>query len=238
VRTRAFASIASRSLLFLLSAASAPACLASEGTAVPPISLDAIRLLGPPPLPGSDAEAADRAGVRQSWTVDRIAQAKRDTEFDAFLAFSPVLGETFAAAAFPATNRVFEAVGEAMGAPLSAVKAHWARKRPFVIDPALPTCVAVNDDLRNNGAYPSGHAVAGWAWALILAELLPERADALLQRGREFGESRVVCGLHWPSDNVASQVFGAALLARLRGDAAFRSLVEAARAEFALPPRR
>jgi acid phosphatase (class A) len=237
VRTWTPSAIASRALLILLAATSAPACLAFEGSARSPNTLDAIALLGPPPRPDSDADAADRAGVRQPWTAERIAQAKTDTEFDAFLAFSPVLGKTFAATAFPATNRVFEAVGEAMGVPLSAVKEHWARKRPFVIDPTLPTCVPVSDDLRNNGAYPSGHAVAGWAWALILAELLPERADALLQRGREFGESRVVCGLHWPSDNVASQVFGAALLARLRGDAAFRSLVEAARAEFAHPSR-
>jgi acid phosphatase (class A) len=31
---------------------------------------------------------------------------------------------------------------------------------------------------------------------LILAELAPERATPILNRGRAYGESRVVCGVH------------------------------------------
>ena len=44
--------------------------------------------------------------------------------------------------------------------------------------------------LRSDGSYPSGHSALGWGWALVLAELNPDRADALFQRGRDFGQSR------------------------------------------------
>ena len=40
----------------------------------------------------------------------------------------------------------------------------------------------------------------GWAWALILSELAPDRADAILARGLAYGESRAVCGVHYASD--------------------------------------
>jgi acid phosphatase (class A) len=46
-------------------------------------------------------------------------------------------------------------------------------------------------------SYPSGHTAIGLAWALILCELFPENANLILDRGRAFGESRVVCNVHW-----------------------------------------
>ena len=98
--------------------------------------------------------------------------------------------------------------------------------------------------LLESGSYPSGHAAAGWAWALILAEIAPERLDAILARGLAFGESRVVCNVHWESDVAAGRILGAGVVARLHADAGFRQDLEAAREEVAaarakgLKPRR
>jgi len=61
----------------------------------------------------------------------------------------------------------------------------------------------------------------------------PDRADALLQRGRDFGQSRVVCDAHWQSDVDAGRVISAAAVARLHADPAFRSDLEVARKEVA-----
>ncbi len=36
------------------------------------------------------------------------------------------------------------------------------------------------EDLRNDGSYPSGHTAVGWTWALILAELVPDKTDAIV----------------------------------------------------------
>jgi acid phosphatase (class A) len=85
--------------------------------------------------------------------------------------------------------------------------------------------------LRNDGSYPSGHTAAGWGWALVLAQISPEHADALLKRGIEFGQSRVICDAHWQSDVDAGRIMGAATVARLQTDPAFLADLKAAKAE-------
>ena len=65
----------------------------------------------------------------------------------------------------------------------------------------------------------------------MLAEVAPERADALLQRGRDFGQSRLVCNVHWQSDIDAGRIMAAATVARLHADPAFRSDLATARTE-------
>jgi len=47
--------------------------------------------------------------------------------------------------------------------------------------------------------------------AELLSDLLPERRERLLQVGRQGGFARVSCGLHYPSDVLASQRFAEAL---------------------------
>ena len=47
----------------------------------------------------------------------------------------------------------------------------------------------------------------------VLAELLPRRRSALLTRGREFGDSRRVCNVHFRSDVEAGQSLAAPVLA-------------------------
>jgi acid phosphatase (class A) len=112
-------------------------------------------------------------------------------------------------------------------------KDHYKRTRPFVVHNDA-TCYPKDDALlRRDGSYPSGHSAIGWGFALILAELNPSRADAILLRGREFGQSRLVCDAHWQSDIDAGRVIAAAAVARLHGDAAFRADLDAARAEVA-----
>ncbi len=81
------------------------------------------------------------------------------------------------------------------------------------------------------GSYPSGYTAIGWAWALILVEIAPERTDALLGWGREFGQSRVVCNVHWQSDVDQGRFMGAATVARLHADAGFMFDLQRAKAE-------
>ena len=69
--------------------------------------------------------------------------------------------------------------------------------------------------------------------ALILAELMPDRATEILARGRAFGESRIICGAHSLSAVQAGWLAGAAATAVLHGSAAFRADMEAAREEVA-----
>jgi acid phosphatase (class A) len=68
---------------------------------------------------------------------------------------------------------------------------------------------------------------------LILSEIAPERADPILARGRAYGESRIICNVHWYSDVVAGRFMGAAVVARLHADPAFEAELKAAKAEVA-----
>jgi acid phosphatase (class A) len=85
--------------------------------------------------------------------------------------------------------------------------------------------------LAASGSYPSGHAAAGWLYALLLAEIDTEHADAIIRRGRAFGESRVVCGVHYLSDIEGGRLTASALAAELHGAPQFETDVASARAE-------
>jgi acid phosphatase (class A) len=65
----------------------------------------------------------------------------------------------------------------------------------------------------------------------VLAEVAPDRANAIFARGLAFGQSRVVCGVHWKSDVEAGRIIGAATVSRLRLDPVFQAQVAEARKE-------
>ncbi len=182
--------------------------------------------------PSADMVDAEMRVVRGPWDETRLAQARYDDQFDPFIAFAPVMGEGFTAENFPNTAAALQRVRTPLGAAVLTAKNRFGRNRPFVADAAIVPCIEVTDSLRASGAYPSGHAAFGWAWGLVLAELNPARADAILARGREYGDSRVVCGVHYPSDVEAGRTVAAAAIARLHANAEFRAALDAARAEW------
>ena len=57
------------------------------------------------------------------------------------------------------------------------------------------------------------------------------KATPLRVRGRRYGESRVVGGVHWMSDGVAARTNAAAVFAALMGHAGFRADLDKARTE-------
>jgi acid phosphatase (class A) len=113
-------------------------------------------------------------------------------------------------------------------AMVGAAKDHYRRPRPFVTE-AGPTCVDVSPEFAASGSYPSGHSAAAWLYALLLAEIDPGNAAAIVARGRAFGESRVVCGVHYETDVEGGRLTTTALVAALHGDAEFEADMAAAR---------
>ena len=117
--------------------------------------------------------------------------------------------------------------------PLADMPEDANRKRPFVTQNESTCAPQEEASLAKDGSYPSGHAALGWAWGLVLASLDPARADALIQRGHAFGQSRVVCGVHWQSDVDAGRLVGAAAVARLQADPVFQAQAALAKSELA-----
>jgi acid phosphatase (class A) len=199
----------------------------------PAVQVDASVFIPPPPAANSDLEIAERAIVRGPWSAERRAQALEDNAIDPFAAFDSVLGPQFNGASLPATLAVLDRAGRAAGFAGDPVKFIHRRPRPFVTDSSITPCIPDDERLRASFSYPSGHAALGFAWGLVLAELVPSRADALIERGRDFTWSRVVCGVHYPSDVEAGRTVAAAAVARLHADPDFQRQLAAARTELA-----
>jgi acid phosphatase (class A) len=214
-------------------ATSEPAPVASAQTppAAASAQVDTTVFVPPPPTANGALEVAELAIVHGPWTEARRAQALEDNAIDPFAAFDAVLGPEFNGASLPATTALLTRVARASGLAGEAAKAVYRRPRPFLADNSITTCIPADDRLRASFSYPSGHGALGFGWALVLAELIPSRGDAIIDRGRDFGVSRVVCGLHYPSDIDAGRVVAAAAVARLHTDPQFQQEMEAARAE-------
>ena len=82
-------------------------------------------------------------------------------------------------------------------------KRGFIRPRPFVTEPA-ETCITPEPWLAASGSYPSGHSALGWAWALVLSEMAPDRADEILARGLAYGESRAISDVRDPKASIST----------------------------------
>jgi acid phosphatase (class A) len=199
---------------------------------------DAGKILPLPPTTGSAREAVDQGVFRATRSLEgtprwAIAQADVPTMPDALLkGFSCAVGVDLSAQTAPKLTMLLNRTAIDMSRQVSAVKDVFKRKRPYLIETGK-ICVPPSTMLDASPDYPSGHATWGWSIALILAELAPDHATPILNRGRAYGESRVVCGVHSPSAVDAGRTNGASLIATLHGQKAFREDLEAASAELA-----
>jgi acid phosphatase (class A) len=205
----------------------------------PEVLPNSLKLLPPPPAAGSaalalDVEASLAALDLQGSPRWKLAAADAQLSFpEAAGAFSCALGVPITQKDTPQLFRLLRRTLTDAGLSTYAAKNHYQRTRPFMVNKESTCTPKEEGQLKTDGSYPSGHTAIGWAWALILSEIAPERTDALLARGRAFGESRIVCNVHWYSDVVAGRMVGAAAVARLHADAGFRSAVSAAMEEVA-----
>lgn len=200
---------------------------------------DSKALMPPPPVPGTVAYALDQDFSSRSFALrgtPRFELAASDYD----LSFPHAAGVFSCALNAPVTEqdtpRLYvllrrvqtDAVVSTYGA-----KDFYKRQRPFQINNE-PICVpSAVGHLLKSPSYPSGHTSIGWAWALVLTEISPEQTDAILYRARIYGENRMVCNHHWLSDVTWGYFMGAAAVARIHADPAFRADVEAAKAELA-----
>ncbi len=205
----------------------------------PEVLPNSLVLIPPPPAAGSAALALDEGVSRKSLALRGTPRWELATE-DANLMFPRAAGAFSCALDAPITEQdtphlymlLRRTLADA-GLSTYTAKNQYQRTRPFVVNKE-PTCTPDEEaHLKKDGSYPSGHTALGWAWALILSEIAPERADAILARGRAFGQSRIICNVHWHSDVVEGRFMGAAAVARLHADPAFRAEMEAAKAELA-----
>jgi acid phosphatase (class A) len=227
---------------FLLGASAPQAQESAPGYLAPGQALHIEAWLPPAPADDSMAKAADvetyfhtraRIGTARAEEAHADDVAPQPAEKVA-PRFGYLLGLNLNRQNAPRFLQMMERVrsdAEALVAPVKKPVGSGGRHRPFVEYPDLPKCPLNFPDLPASGSYPSGHATLGWLWGSILAEIAPEFADQLLARAIAFGDSRIVCGFHYPSDVAAGRLAAAALLDRLHADADFQKDLAAAKKE-------
>jgi acid phosphatase (class A) len=202
--------------------------LLAESNYLAPGHPDGVALLAPPPATGSAEEAADLASARAVFnarTATETARASKDAGLSIFL-FEPAIGPFFKAGKLPKTELLFLKVKISILQPINTPKNHWKRQRPYQLDPQLSLGAP-----EMSFSYPSGHSTCGTVLALVLAELFPERKEAILAIGREIGWDRVLIGKHFPTDIYAGRVLGQAIVRELLASPDFQRDFAEAKAE-------
>jgi acid phosphatase (class A) len=182
-------------------------------------------LLPPYPAPDSKQDKIDVATFRQMQVSGQSTRWKLAVADDqmTYARFSEVLGVDLDTAKLPIVVRLLNRMERDVLDTAFAAKANFNRPRPFQRFAVEHVCGADSPPKPephpkggfSASSYPSGHSAFGWSAALILAEIAPERAQAILARGREFDESRVVCAVHFPSDVAAGEIVATAVVERL-----------------------
>ena len=112
-------------------------------------------------------------------------------------------------------------------------KRGYARIRPYVQYNENTLDTIQQKQLINSGSYPSGHSAIGMGIAYILMEVNPDRAVQLLQKGMDFGFSRVVAGFHYWSDVEAGRLVAGTVLGTLHSNSEYCEQLNRAKEEFA-----
>jgi membrane-associated phospholipid phosphatase len=201
----------------------------SQPATLAPDSFDLETLLGNPPPDDSvehRVEIDELLMLQNDRTPTDIARCVAEDDATVF-SFADVLGPTFDEKNLPITTQLIGHANKVTKAILSAAKNKYHRPRPPVDNPQINPCLKLD----NTFSYPSGHAVRGIVWATLLSEIFPSKKDALMARGRQIGEDRLLAGMHYPSDIVAGQKLGAEIARRLLADPTFADRLAAARQE-------
>jgi hypothetical protein len=226
--------IITASIVAVLAGTSATAQTSQPDHYLPGPGVDLVKVLPPAPERGSPRYDADRRIFRETrklLATPRGAQATSDVRNDvpAILAdFSEAAGRPLSPDNAPALTALLTRMRLDVASAVNAAKNTWQRQRPFHLDKGNICQPRAQLDSYD---YPSGHTSWGTSVALVLAELIPDRATEILARGRAYGDSRYICGAHNMSAVEGGRLAAASMVARLHADPAFRRDLDAARRE-------
>jgi acid phosphatase (class A) len=167
--------------------------------------------------------------------TDRWTLAKNDDSYkpaDLLKDFSCSVGVSLTPENSPALMGILGRSTMDAGMAAEAAKQLYRRTRPFVHNPGN-ICIDREGGIAKSFDYPSGHASLGWMAGLVVAQVAPDRATPVLARGRAYGESRVVCGVHNMSAVEAGRTNAAGVFAALQGSDEYRAVLDKARVELA-----
>jgi acid phosphatase (class A) len=185
-----------------------------------PRQIDLTVLLPPPPDLGSPEMRADEeqvASAVSNRSALALSEAQEASARSVFF-FARSIGPEFSAARLPRTARFFARISSDVQHLVLAAKDYWQRPRPDGV-------------AKKHGAYPSGHAAFAASTAIVLAQLLPDKRNAIFSQARIFAVNRILLGLHYPSDIASGWTAGTLAAFVMMRDRAFQHDYAEAKAE-------
>jgi acid phosphatase (class A) len=191
--------------------------------------VDLTAILPPPPANDSaktKAELGEVLTIQVTRTPDMVTRAQADDE-EVVWRFADVLGPKFSKDALPKTAAFFDRVAATEGAVVDPAKKIFGRSRPHQMSDLVKPVV----DLSKSAGWPSGHATLGTLMGILLADMIPEKRPEIMVRAWEYGDNRVVAGIHFPSDVEMGRIAGSVVAFELMQRDDFKTEYGAAKSE-------
>lgn len=185
--------------------------------------LDIAKIIGLPPAQNSPEGKAEFEQVQQI-TLNRTPEREKAAIADQRLAlvnFLNGMDTGYVDGTHREVRLLFREARVELGILLKSVHRLTSRQRPFQLwaKVRVKPCPGARPE---GTSFPSGHAATAALYAELLKTAAPELGDKLEQRVKSYGESRLICGFHYPSDLVAGDKVGRAVAKALLADQAFK----------------
>lgn len=212
-------------------------CMGSDKSISKPLLIDTTYLIPsrilPPPAEFESAKGKSEL-LELKTTLEKVTPKERELAAkDALTKNVSFFADTvkdFEIEKLVATKALFDQVRYTEDYEAKLFKNHFMRKRPYITDKSIVTCVAPEDG-GDYASYPSGHATMGFSMGVILAHLIPEKSAAIMERANLYAENRLLCGVHHRSDIIAGQVLGTLVAVELMQNNTFQNMLQAAKQE-------
>lgn len=100
---------------------------------------------------------------------------------------------------YPETAKLLKMIEHDLGLVILGLKKNYNRVRPSFIEKTLKPAI----EIPPHPAYPSGHSMQAYTFALIFSELNPQMKSSYMDSAFHIAKHRELAGVHYPSDSLA-----------------------------------
>jgi acid phosphatase (class A) len=196
-----------------------------------PNAIDFQKELGNPPAAGSAIQKADLEAVIAA-TKARTASREKTAQDDArqtLVRFLEGMDIDISKKQTSEARALFKQANAELETMVHVFKLQSERRRPYLAEKKLVKPCPGNTP--RTSSYPSTHSATGSLFAALLNEAAPELKTRTEARAVEYGESRLICGFHYPTDTQAGAKAGDLVARALLANKAFRTRFDETRKE-------
>ena len=146
-------------------------------------------------------EINDIAKITQNRTPEEI-QLVHKTDIDPLLLYHPVIDRLNMVLDLKAFNTMYY---RSLSEIIDHLKFYYNRPRPYQLADMLSVSInRIITKTHRTPSYPSGHTMYAALASEMLSDKYPQHKAELDKLSRMTGHARVLQGVHYPSDNIAS----------------------------------